>query len=99
MDGISQPGLNGITTMPVPGQAMIDPGHILLGETGDTVTRPQWARGGSFLAFRQLKQRVPEFNKFLADNPVFVPGENLSSEEASELMGARMFGRWKSVSN
>lgn len=39
------------------------PGEILVGETGDSVTRPAWAKDGSFLVFRQLKQLVPEFNK------------------------------------
>ncbi|KAJ7138441.1 fungal peroxidase [Mycena crocata] len=71
-------------------------GHeqILVGETGDTVTRPDWAKDGSFLVFRQLKQLVPEFNKFLADNPIRSP--NLTAKEGSELLGARMVGRWKS---
>jgi deferrochelatase/peroxidase EfeB len=44
-------------------------------------------KDGSFLAFRQLKQLVPEFNNFLAANPV---------NGSSELTGARMVGRWKS---
>lgn len=49
---------------------------------------------GSFLVFRFLFQLVPEFDKFLKENPVKVPG--LSPEEGSELMGARLVGRWKS---
>jgi deferrochelatase/peroxidase EfeB len=96
MDGISQPGITGFTANPTPGQIVIDPGHILLGETGDATTRPSWAKDGSFLAFRQLKQFVPEFEKFLADNPVQEPG--LTPAQGSALMGARMMGRWKSVS-
>ncbi|KAF8509633.1 hypothetical protein JB92DRAFT_2945325 [Gautieria morchelliformis] len=94
MDGISQPGVEGFTTNPVPGQTVIPAGMILLGENGDTGTRPDWAKDGSFLAFRQLKQFVPEFNKFITDNPLPVPG--LTSEQGSELLGARIFGRWKS---
>jgi len=96
MDGISQPGITGFTTNPMPGQTVIDPGHILLGETGDSLTRPTWAKDGSFLAFRQLKQLVPEFHKFLTDNPLPVPG--LTPQQGSDLLGARMIGRWKSVS-
>jgi deferrochelatase/peroxidase EfeB len=70
--------------------------EILVGQPDDTsVTRPAWAKDGSFLVFRQLKQLVPEFNKFLADNPIVEPG--LTPEQGSELLGARMVGRWKSV--
>ena len=97
MDGISQPGITGFTANPVPGQIVIDPGHILLGETGDATPRPAWAQDGSFLAFRQLKQLVPEFEQFLTDNPIIEPGLTLS--QGSALMGARMVGRWKSVSS
>jgi Dyp-type peroxidase family len=96
MDGISQPGINGFTTQPMPGQTMIDAGHILLGESGDSTSRPSWAKDGSFLVFRQLKQFVPEFDKLLTDNPIMEPG--LTPQQGSELLGARMIGRWKSVS-
>jgi deferrochelatase/peroxidase EfeB len=94
MDGIGQPAVAGFAT-PVPGQTVVDPGVILLGEPGDTVPRPAWAKDGAFLAFRQLVQRVPEFDKFVADNPVVLPG--LTPAQGSALLGARMFGRWKSV--
>jgi hypothetical protein len=96
MDGISQPAVNGFTASPTPGQTLVDAGHFLLGETGDTTTRPAWAQDGSFLAFRQLKQLVPEFDKFLADNPISEPGV-LTTAQGSALLGARMVGRWKSV--
>jgi len=74
-------------------------GIFLLKEQGDVknASRPDWTTDGSFLAFRQLKQLVPEFKKFLADNPVSVPSMNLTSEQGSALLGARMFGRWPSV--
>ncbi|KAF8476528.1 hypothetical protein JB92DRAFT_2838129 [Gautieria morchelliformis] len=49
-----QPGVEGFTTNPVPGQTVIPAGMILLGENGDTGTRADWAKDGSFLAFRQL---------------------------------------------
>ncbi|GJJ12992.1 hypothetical protein Clacol_007241 [Clathrus columnatus] len=93
LDGISQPAINGFAP-PLPGQTPIDPGHILLGETGDSLTRPAWAKDGSFLAFRQLKQLVPEFNQFLANNPINQSG--LTAKQGSDLLGARMVGRWKS---
>ncbi|KIK61171.1 hypothetical protein GYMLUDRAFT_166740 [Collybiopsis luxurians FD-317 M1] len=93
LDGVSNPAVSGFAVA-VPGQATVDPGIILLGESGDTGTRPDWAKDGSFLAFRQLQQRVPEFNKFLVDNALSEPGLNAS--ENAELLGARMVGRWKS---
>ncbi|ESK92508.1 fungal peroxidase [Moniliophthora roreri MCA 2997] len=96
MDGIGQPAVKGFVQTPLPGQAEIDAGVILTGEEGDfsADSRPAWTKGGSFLAFRQLKQRVPEFNKFLADNALTVPG--LTQQENVDLLGARMVGRWKS---
>ena len=95
MDGISQPAVSGFVTNPTPGQAIVNPGVILVGETGDAITRPDWAKDGSFLAFRQLKQLVPEFESFLTANPLNVSG--LTPEQGSALLGARMVGRWKSV--
>lgn len=41
-----------------------------------------------------MQQLVPEFNKFLHDNPIDVPG--LPRDQGSELFGARLVGRWKS---
>ncbi|KAH8834454.1 fungal peroxidase [Flagelloscypha sp. PMI_526] len=95
MDGISQPHVDGFGTA-LPGQKTIQPGQVLLGEDGDFAAagRPTWAKDGSFLAFRQLKQFVPEFNKFLIDNPTIVG--SMTPEEGSAFTGARMVGRWKS---
>ncbi|KDQ59140.1 hypothetical protein JAAARDRAFT_57097 [Jaapia argillacea MUCL 33604] len=94
-DGISQPGVQGFDKQLNPGQVAVKPGVILVGEDGDSVTgRPTWAKDGSFLVFRRLAQLVPEFNQFLADNPIVLPG--LSPEQGSELLGARLVGRWKS---
>ncbi|KAJ7590169.1 fungal peroxidase [Mycena floridula] len=95
-DGISQPMINGfngvINGVPLfPTQSpAIDAGHILLGESGDRSmdSRPPWAKDGSFLVFRQLKQLVPEFDNFLV--------ANTPSDMTPELLGARMVGRWKS---
>ncbi|KAJ7101916.1 DyP-type peroxidase [Mycena epipterygia] len=92
-DGISNPAVQGFQT-PLPGQAVVPTGEILVGETGDSITRPAWTKDGSFLVFRQLKQLVPEFNKFLTDNPIKVPA--LTPQQGSDLLGARMIGRWKS---
>ncbi|KAG9102514.1 hypothetical protein FRC07_010218 [Ceratobasidium sp. 392] len=92
-DGISNPAVRGIGT-PLPGQRVIAPGIIVTGKTGDVVKRPAWGFDGSFLAFRQLNQLVPEFHDFLEQNPVHIDG--LDRKQGSELQGARLVGRWKS---
>ncbi|KAJ7644468.1 dye-decolorizing peroxidase precursor [Roridomyces roridus] len=96
MDGISQPAVNGFTNPVLPGQTSVDPGTFLVGEIGDPNldARPAWAKDGSFLVFRKLQQLVPEFSQFLTDHPLDVP--SLTPAEGSELLGARMVGRWKS---
>ncbi|KAG7092765.1 hypothetical protein E1B28_009089 [Marasmius oreades] len=96
LDGVSQPAVEGFTREPLPGQTLTDPGIFLLGETGDrlSLARPAWAKDGSFLAFRQLKQLVPEFNDFVRQNALNVSG--LTVQENTDLFGARMMGRWKS---
>ena len=65
-----------------------------MGREGDPnlTLRPSWAVEGSFMAFRYLSQLVPEFNGFLTANPV--PG--MPPAQGSELLGARLVGRWKS---
>ncbi|THU82835.1 fungal peroxidase [Dendrothele bispora CBS 962.96] len=94
MDGISQPAVEGFTSNVLPGQALIVAGEFILGASGDNTTRPDWAQGGSFLVFRQMQQKVPEFQKFVLDNALSVPG--LTRDENADLFGARLFGRWKS---
>ncbi|KIM21575.1 hypothetical protein M408DRAFT_12506 [Serendipita vermifera MAFF 305830] len=96
LDGVSQPAVAGFNINPVPGQQIINPGVILVGEPGDTLlpARPAWTKDGSFLVFRQLKQLVPEFNKFLWDKAPVLSG--MTQTQSADLLGARMVGRWKS---
>lgn len=84
-DGISQPAVAGFNTSPEPGQLVVSPGVILVGQPGDTVPRPTWATDGSFLAFRQLKQLVPEFNTFVDANAPPVAG--LTVQQSQDLLG------------
>ena|SRR5256885_9415483 len=97
LDGVSQPAIKGVDTTPHPGQETVPQGIILLGREGDApdvpnATRPAWAKDGSFLCFRYLFQLVPEFDRFLIEHPL--PGA--PPDLASELLGARLVGRWKS---
>ncbi|PPQ77835.1 hypothetical protein CVT25_015329 [Psilocybe cyanescens] len=100
LDGISNPVVDGFDTVINPGPKVVQPGVILTGHPGDVTPAPRadWATDGSFLAFRYLFQHVPEFNKFLKKNPVTKDGNGnaLTPEQGSELLGARMVGRWKS---
>lgn len=95
LDGVSQPAVAGFNVNPLPGQLTVNAGVILVGEPGDPVPRPAWAKDGSFLAFRQLQQLVPEFDTFLFNNAPPVPG--FTQQDSADLLGARMIGRWKSV--
>lgn len=81
------------------GQESVNQGVILNGRTGDTVARPSWALDGSFLAFRDLKQLVPEFDAFLEANALPVTTKApapFTTPTGAELLGARLVGRWKS---
>jgi Dyp-type peroxidase family len=91
MDGISQPAVKGFDNTTVPGQTVIDPGFFLFGEAGDSLasSRPSWAKDGTIMAFRQLQQLVPEFDKFVADQAA-------ANGISADLLGARIVGRWKS---
>jgi deferrochelatase/peroxidase EfeB len=101
LDGFGQPFVEGFATDVQPGFSVIPPGVLLLGEKGDPLAkkRPAWAKDGSFFVFRQLQEMVPEFNRFLKENAIQDPTGrvNLTQEEGAEMLGARFFGRWKSV--
>lgn len=89
LDGVSQPAVQGVDQNVSPGQDTISPGVILCGRAGDNTTRPEWMTDGSFMCFRKLAQRVPEWNKFLVD-----ASNQLGTW--SDQLGARLMGRWKS---
>jgi deferrochelatase/peroxidase EfeB len=93
MDGISDPAVEGVAS-PLPGQHVIPPGVLLMGQPGDFTPRPNWAVNGSILVYRHLDQLVPEFDEFKRKNRLF-PFE-LPMEQGADLLGARLIGRWKS---
>jgi Dyp-type peroxidase family len=96
LDGISNPAVAGFDSQPLPGQTLVLPGVILTNRLGDSTFRPQWTKDGSFMAFRKLKQLVPEFDKWTLDNAIQNKAGNLTAQQGAEYLGARMVGRWKS---
>ncbi|RHZ49397.1 uncharacterized protein CDV56_105583 [Aspergillus thermomutatus] len=98
-DHISQPKIKGLDDPPAKGEPHAClPGYIFLGHKGDPNMKrgPEWAKEGSFLVFRQLDQKVPEFEKFLEEAAPKVPGTNYQGPNGPAKLGAHMMGRWKS---
>jgi Dyp-type peroxidase family len=91
-DGVSQPGITDVAVL-FPGQRGIEPGNFLFGVGASPVqpipAAPALTKNGSFLVFRRLIQKVPEFNQF-----VDVQSAALGVDPV--LLGARLVGRWKS---
>ncbi|KAL3484186.1 hypothetical protein BJX62DRAFT_244160 [Aspergillus germanicus] len=87
-DGISQPLLRGLddaqAQLSNKRHILTDPGTIITGKN-----EPPWATDGSYMAFRKLKQFVPEFRSFVETNAL-----RLSYSPAQ--LGARLVGRWES---
>jgi len=98
LDGVSEPLIKGYApdANPPPGPAPIDAGVIVTGYPGDEkrTDREDWQLDGSFLVFRYLFQKVPEFDDFVFRNRLKAPG--LTDQEGADLLGARLIGRWKS---
>ncbi|MBW0492019.1 hypothetical protein O181_031734 [Austropuccinia psidii MF-1] len=96
LDGVSNPKLQDINSHSNDQKAgIVKPGVILLGQVDDQGNNPltpkeQWMKDGSIMAFRQLKQLVPEFDSFCAQ------AAQSAKSLTSDLIGARIVGRWKS---
>jgi Dyp-type peroxidase family len=84
----------------LPGQDLLWPGEFVFGYPGQHPEDPHregpapplaapWMRNGSYMVFRRLEQKVPEFWRF-------VRGQAVRLGMDPELLGARMVGRWKS---
>ena len=109
LDGISQPGIRGLTlaSNPIykpneglPGQDLLWPGEFVFGYPGQhpddrlkegpppPMVAP-WMRIGSYMVFRRLEQKVPEFRRFVQQQAA-----RLGMDQ--QLLAARMVGRWRS---
>ncbi|CAE6439305.1 unnamed protein product [Rhizoctonia solani] len=110
-DGVSNPWLKGVfcECRKFPGQMEVERGNILVGHPGDNdrvdeadavFPRPDWAKNGSYMAFRQYDQLVPEFHKWTADNAIKLNIPGMSPEQLKEkgaaLRAAQLVGRWPS---
>ncbi|OGE52784.1 hypothetical protein PENARI_c009G12023 [Penicillium arizonense] len=98
LDAISQPRLTGFDKKCEKGdgnyQHMCRPGRIIIGHDGEMNNEPKsqhppWAKDGSYLVIRKLKQYVPEFNSYLESE---APKLHFTEDQ----LGARLVGRWKS---
>ncbi|WP_445149867.1 Dyp-type peroxidase [Baekduia sp. Peel2402] len=116
-DGISQPGIRGLTTSSKNPAKSIEPGEFLIGyadEAGHVSGEPEqqegpppeapssytpppplpapmppWAKDGSFLVYRRLRQDVLGFEAFTKGAS---EGLGLNPDQ----LGAKLVGRWKS---
>lgn len=82
--------------MGYPGDPILDDPTIPVGSK-----RPSWTKDGTIMVFRKLEQDVKGFNDYLKKHSSagrkIAPNEGLTDKEASDLFGARLIGRWKSV--
>ncbi len=83
----------------LPGQDLLWPGEFVFGYPGQDPKDPvkagpppemaaPWMKTGSFMVFRRLEQKVPEFRRFVAERAARLGMDR-------ELLAARMVGRWK----
>jgi Dyp-type peroxidase family len=83
-----------------PAQSLLWPGEFVFGYPGQHPDDPvregppplmtaPWLRNGSYMVFRRLEQKVPEFRRFISDRAARFGMDR-------ELLAARMVGRWKS---
>jgi Dyp-type peroxidase family len=98
LDPVSRPSAS--PDQGLPGQDLLWPGEFVLGYPEQDARDPEkpgpvaplpapWAKNGSYMVFRRLEQRVPEFHAFVA-------AEAARLAISPELLAARMLGRWKS---
>lgn len=94
-------------TFASPGVPLIQPGEFVLGyprqnpdraaETqneSETRTEPAWARDGSYLVYRRLRQDVAAFERFLDHGARSLPAQGFTGVDRDRF-GAMCVGRWK----
>ena len=94
-DGISTPTIENVNAQPGDKQSgIVTADVILLGQpaAGNVDPNQSWIKDGSFMAFRELQQLVPEFQNFCDLSAKKAQNPNVSGD----FIGARIVGRWKS---
>ncbi|OQE11860.1 hypothetical protein PENFLA_c071G09334 [Penicillium flavigenum] len=95
-DHISQPSIEGLDPPPKEGEPpAIPPGLIFLKRRGDNTTSPDWAKDGSMLVFREIEEKVHDFNDFVKSESAKMDTFN---DGTGEKLAAHMIGRWKNGS-
>ncbi|HYP25863.1 MAG TPA: Dyp-type peroxidase [Blastocatellia bacterium] len=91
-----------------PGRPLVWPGHFLFGyprqkrdepeemRPGSEPVGPDWARNGSFLVYRRLKQDVTAFHEFLSSAASDLRNSGFDQDLTPERLGALLVGRWAS---
>jgi len=91
-----------------PGQDLLWPGEFVFGYAGQDPDKPvaepgpvveagpEWARNGSFLVVRRLRQDVFALHKFLKDVAAHFQVPDPASSSGSRMIGSSLVGRWSS---
>lgn len=91
-----------------PGRQLVWPGHFLFGyarqkrdeptemRPDSEPTGPLWAKNGSFLVYRRLKQDVPRFQNFIISAVASLRTSGFDPNLTPERLGAMLVGRWAS---
>ncbi|HEU4611467.1 MAG TPA: Dyp-type peroxidase [Kofleriaceae bacterium] len=104
-DGVSQPFLAGRYDAPRHHDAAIATGEILLGYPNaydKLPASPRWSddddfgKNGTYLVFRKLHQHVADFWGYLARQAGQLAPDPSAAVALTELLGAKLVGRWKS---
>jgi len=103
-DGISQPFLAGLEQRARGGEPPIATGEILLGYRnayGKLPSSPRWdgfdlGHNGTYLVFRKLHQDVAAFWSYVAARARELAPDPAASAELTEVLAAKLVGRWKS---
>ncbi|XP_022106435.1 dye-decolorizing peroxidase msp1-like [Acanthaster planci] len=96
----------------LPGQRLIWPGEVILGlpkqndKTRDpeqanqpgssSYVGPEWAKNGTYLVYRRLRQDVPKFWKFMTESAAEIAKHPDMAHFTKDHMGAKVVARWKS---
>jgi Dyp-type peroxidase family len=105
-DGIAQPVVRGLTQPPKPGEPRIWPGQFVLGlprqddadpdQPLDPLPCPDWAKNGSYVVIRRLRQDIEGFWQHMKDEAARIgAGPEFPGIDCTRL-ASMLVGRWPS---